>query len=86
MKEFSYVIADPQGIHARPAGQFVKEAGSYADTSITLVKGDKEVDAKRILSVMSLGVKQGEQITVKCDGPQEDEAAANLEEFIKSNL
>ena len=46
MKEFSYVIADPQGIHARPAGQFVKEVGSYADTSITLVKGDKEVDAR----------------------------------------
>ena len=35
---------------------------------------------------MSLDVKQGEQITVKGDGPQEDEAAANLEEFLKSNL
>ena len=86
MKEFTYVITDPQGVHARPAGQFVKEAGSFADTNITIGKGGKDVDAKRILGVMSLGVKQGEEITVKCDGPQEDEAAAKLEEFLKGNM
>ena len=86
MKEFTYTITDPQGIHARPAGIFVKEAASYADTTITIGKDGKDVDAKRILGVMSLGVKQGQEITVKCDGPDEEDAAAKLETFLKENL
>ncbi len=86
MKEFTYTITDPQGIHARPAGQFVKEAGSFADTNITIGKDGKDVDAKRILGVMSLGVKQGEEISIKCEGPQEDAAAEKLEAFLKENM
>ncbi len=86
MKEFTYVIQDPMGIHARPAGQFVKEAGAFADTAVTIGRGGKEVDAKRILGVMSLGVKQGEEVTIKCDGPDEDAAAEKLEAFLKENM
>ena len=85
MVEFSYNITDPQGIHARPAGIFVKEAASFP-CSITVGKDGKDVDAKRILGVMSLGVKQGEEIVVKCDGEQEAEAAEKLEAFLKENL
>ena len=35
---------------------------------------------------MSLGVKQGMEVTIKCDGDQEEEAAAELEKFLKENL
>ena len=85
MKEFNYTITDPEGIHARPAGLFVKAAASYP-CKVTIAKDGKEVDAKRILGVMSLGVKQGMEITVKTDGDQEAEAAEALEKFLKENL
>ena len=85
MKEFKCVIKDEQGIHARPAGALVKEAAAFP-CSVTIAKGDKEVDAKRIFGVMGLGAKCGEEITVRTDGEKEDEAIAALEAFLKSNL
>ena len=44
------------------------------------------MDAKRILGVMSLGVKQNQEIVIKCDGEREEEAAAAMEEFLKENM
>ena len=85
MKEFTYVITDKEGIHARPAGALGKEAVAFP-CSVTIAKGDKEVDAKRIFGVMGLGAKCGEEITVRTDGEKEDEAIAALEAFLKSNL
>ena len=85
MKEFTYTITDPQGMHARPAGVLVKEAAKY-QSSVTIEKDGKSGDAKRIFAVMGLGVKCGQAITVKVDGPDEDEAAAAIETFLKENL
>ncbi|MBR1629077.1 MAG: HPr family phosphocarrier protein [Lachnospiraceae bacterium] len=85
MKEFKYTITDPEGIHARPAGLFVKAAAAYPCT-VTIIKDGKEADAKRILGVMGLGVKQGQEITIRTDGDQEDEACTELEKFFKENL
>ena len=85
MKEFNYTITDPEGIHARPAGLFVKAAAAYP-CSVTIIKDGKEADAKRILGVMGLGVKQGMEITVRTDGEQEAEASEALEAFLKENL
>ncbi len=85
MTEFNYVINDRQGIHARPAGQFVKEAASFP-CEVRIVKDGKEVDAKRILGVMGLGAKCGEAITVKTDGEREAEAAEHLKKFLEENL
>ena len=55
MKEFKYVVTDPEGIHARPAGILVKQAAGYK-SAVTIVKGEKSADAKRIFGVMGLGV------------------------------
>ncbi|MBO6107906.1 MAG: HPr family phosphocarrier protein [Eubacterium sp.] len=85
MKEFSYFITDSQGIHARPAGLFVKEAAA-CECNVTISKDGKEVDAKRILGVMGLGAKQGQEIILKCDGPDEDEAIEKLSKFLQENL
>lgn len=85
MKEFSYVITDREGIHARPAGLLVKEANRFA-SSITLAKGDKTGDAKRIFAVMGLAAKKGETLTVTVEGADEAEAAAAIESFLKENL
>lgn len=85
MKEFKYTITDPQGIHARPAGIFVKEAAACA-CKVTIEKDGKEVDAKRILGLMGLGVKCGQEITVRTDGEGEDAAIEKLSAFLKENL
>lgn len=85
MKTFNYTIKDELGIHARPAGLLVKEASAFPCT-ITIAKGDKEVDAKRILGVMGLGVKCGQEIVVTADGEQEEEAITKLSDFLEKNL
>ncbi len=85
MKEFSFVIKDPSGIHARPAGQLVKIASSYP-CSIKIKKDEKEADAKRIFAVMSLAAKQGESIRFVFDGEKENDAMIELKEFCENNL
>ena len=52
MKTVEYTIKDALGIHARPAGLLVKEAGKFA-SKIMIASPKKEVDAKRIMGVMS---------------------------------
>ena len=85
MKEFKYVITDPEGIHARPAGILVKQAAGY-QSSVNIANGEKSADAKRIFGVMGLGVKTGEEVTITVEGADEDTAAAELETFFKENL
>lgn len=85
MREFTYTITDPEGIHARPAGLFVKEAAKF-DCTITIAKDSKEVDAKRILGVMGLGVKSGQEIVLKTEGKDEDAAMDALCSFLQENM
>ena len=85
MKEFQYTITDPEGIHARPAGLLIKEAAKFKST-ITLEKGGKTADAKRIFAVMGLAAKKGETLTVKVEGEDEDAACSAMESFLKENL
>lgn len=85
MKSFTYTITDPMGIHARPAGMLVKEASSMAG-QITITKGEKSADAKRLLNLMGLGIKCGEEVTVSVQGDNEEADAAALEKFFKENL
>lgn len=85
MKEFKHVIADPLGLHARPAGMLVKAAAAYQST-VTITAPSGKADAKRIMAVMRLAAKQGMELTVSCEGADEDAAAAGLEAFLKENL
>ena len=85
MKEFKYVIKDEQGIHARPAGMFVKEAAAFS-SKVTISKDGKEVDAKRILGVMGLGVKKEHEVTFTFDGADEDAAYEAVSKFMQENL
>lgn len=85
MKTVTYTIKDQMGIHARPAGLLVKEVGKYNST-VTLSNGTKEADAKRLMAIMALGIKQGQSVTFKIEGADEAEAAAGIEAFLKANL
>lgn len=85
MKEIKYVIQDPMGLHARPAGQLVKAVAGFKSTVTILVNGGK-ADAKRLMAVMRLAAKQGMEMTVQVEGEDEEKAATELEAFLKANL
>ena len=85
MKEFTYTITDHAGIHARPAGLLVKQAQPYA-SEVTICKEDRQANAKSMLSIMGLGAKNGEVVTVRAEGADEDSVVAELEAFFKENL
>ena len=85
MKSFEYTITAPVGIHARPAGVLVKEIKKYTST-VTVAKGDKAVNALKLMALMGMGIKQGDTVKVTIEGADEDTAAAAIEEFFKANL
>ncbi len=85
MKQFTYTITDPVGIHARPAGLLVKEVKKY-DSTVTIEKAGKSVNAVKLMALMGLGIKCGETITVTVEGGNEEANAASLEAFFKANL
>ena len=86
MKSFTYEIKDNVGIHARPAGLLVKQAGKFSSDIEIQTENGKKADAKRIFSVMGLGVKCGDTITVNISGSDEAVAETELCDFFKSTL
>lgn len=85
MVSFNYVIKDELGIHARPAGLLVKEAGKLG-SKITICKGEKKGDAKKIFGIMGLAVKHNDEITVTVEGDTEEADAQVIRNFLESNL
>ena len=85
MKSFEYVITHPLGLHARPAGLLVREVKKYA-SAVTIAKGEKSVNALRLMALMAMGVKQGDTVKVTVEGPDEDTAAAAIAAFFKANF
>mgnify|MGYP004617773039 FL=1 len=85
MKEFTYVITDEVGLHARPAGLLAKEAKKYQST-ITLRANGKEAVASKLMAVMGMGVKKDDTVEVCIEGDDEDIAAQELEQFFNENL
>lgn len=85
MKEFTYVITDPVGIHARPAGVLAKQVKGL-ESKVVIWKGDKSAEAKKLMAVMGLGVKQGDEVKVTVEGPSEEADVATVENFFKENF
>lgn len=85
MKEFQYVIQDPVGLHARPAGLLVKQAGGFQSKVMVECNG-KSADARKLIMLMSLGIKQGMEVTCKIEGEDEETAAEALQKFFQENL
>ena len=85
MKEFKHVIADPLGMHARPAGMLVKAVAGYA-SKVTVTAPTGTADAKRLMALMRLAAKQGMELTITVDGADEDKAVAELQAFLAANL
>lgn len=85
MKSFTYTITDSLGIHARPAGQIVNLAKQYSST-IVIHNGEKQASATKLMAVMALGIKCGQNAEVTAEGEDEDAAIAAMQEFFEQNL
>lgn len=85
MKNFSYVIKDEIGIHARPAGLLVKEAKKYASKVVIKANG-KSAEATRLMAIMGMGVKCGQTVEVEVTGDDEETAFEGMKAFFEENL
>jgi phosphocarrier protein HPr len=81
MAERTVTVASSQGLHARPASLFT-QAAAKASSPVTIAKGDKQVNAASILSVISLGVAKGDAVVIASD----DESTLDaLEELLTTD-
>lgn len=91
MKEIKVVVKSKVGLHARPAALFVQTAAKYK-SNVEVSCLDSETDqvrvanAKSILSILTLGVFQGTEITIKATGDDEDAATQELFDLVESNF
>lgn len=85
MTKITMVIHAESGLHARPANLFIKTAAKF-ESSVRISKGDKEVDGKRLLAVLTLGVIKGDKITITAEGEDEKEAIEALKKLCDNNF
>jgi phosphocarrier protein len=78
-------IINKQGLHARPAGVFVKEMANF-QSNITIINGEKKVNAKRVMQLMTACIKCGTEIEIQCEGPDEAEMLQAAIDLIKSGM
>ncbi len=83
MKSREVVITNASGLHARPATFFIQKANCYK-SSIWVEKGDRKVNAKSLLGVLSLGIAKGMTVTLIADGSDEDTALEGLAAVINA--
>ncbi len=85
MKTFEYTIKDEIGIHARPAGMLAKKAKEF-QSEIIVSKGDKFVNATKLMALMGMGIKCGDTVTVTISGSDEEDACKAIKGFFETNL
>ena len=84
------VIKNPTGLHLRPAGLFCKTAMQFACRIMieknTYRMGDTSANAKSVLSVLGACIKSGDEITIVCDGKDEEEALREMVRIVEDGL
>ena len=83
MKQISVTVVDPVGLHARPATVAVNAASKFKSEVQVSYKG-RTVNMKSIMGVMSLGIPTQSEITVTCDGEDEDVAVKTIEDVLRA--
>lgn len=77
------VVADPLGLHARPAAEFVERARTYA-CDLTIENDGNVGNCKSLLSVLKLGIAHGTAVTISASGEDAEDAVASLVDLLKS--
>ena len=78
-------VVNPQGMHMRPAQLFVNTMAKYK-SDVTIIFGDKTINAKSIMHLMAACIKQGSEIEIQCCGEQETDALKAAVELVESGL
>ncbi len=76
-------ITIPTGLEARPVALFVQVASQH-ESAIYVECGNKKVNAKSIMGMMTLGLSTGEEVVVTADGKDEKEAIENIEKYLSN--
>lgn len=85
MVQKSTTIVDKMGFHMRPANLFVAEMTQYK-SNITIEFGGKEINGKSIMNIMAACLKYGSEITIKCDGEDEQAMLDKAVSMIENGL
>ena len=83
MKQISVTAIDPVGLHARPATVAVNAASKFKCEVKVAYKG-RTVNMKSIMGVMSLGIPTQSEITVSCEGEDEEVAVKTIEDVLRT--
>ena len=79
------VVNNPEGLHMRPAGVVAKEMGKFS-CDVTIVFGEKRINAKSLINIISACIKTGAEVTFECNGDDEEEAMAKIVELESQNF
>ena len=85
MVERKVTVVNPTGLHLRPAGLLCQTSMKF-DSKVMIFYKEKEINAKSVLNVMAAGIKCGTEITLICDGEDEEEAMKTVSQAIESGL
>lgn len=69
------------GLEARPVAMLVQVASQY-ESRIQVENGDRRVNAKSIMGMMTLGLNVGESVTISAEGADEEAAIAGIEKYL----
>ena len=84
MEERETIVGSEEGLHARPAKEFVQKARQFG-SEIKVIKGKREANAKSPMKLMALGAKKDEKITIRAVGDDAEEAVNALVELVSMN-
>jgi phosphotransferase system HPr (HPr) family protein len=85
MIQQEFTIQNKVGLHARPAAVFVQTTVKFK-SNVIVEKDGKEINAKSIIGVLSLGAEKGSKIIIKIEGEDEQEAMKALKELVHNNF
>lgn len=71
------IVGHPEGLHARPAAEFVQTAARF-QSRVDVVVGDTAASAHSLLGILKLGIKRGQTVLLRADGPDAAKALETL--------
>lgn len=81
----TFTVKAEEGLHMRPAGIIAGAAGKFS-SDVTIVYGDKRINAKSLVNIIAACIKKDSEITFECEGSDEEEALAKMVELEEKNF
>lgn len=79
------IVLEPSGLHLRPAGKLCEMSQTF-ESKIQIQKGDSIANAKSVLGLLAARVQCGDEITIICEGIDEEDALAALTQLVQKGF